>query len=130
MEVSKAPLSVSKLHHSREKAPRIQLTAGSGQNDLLIRRCNHREIRCERIYPQVVTPLQIDMLNGARECLNTRRRSGAVGKLKIAVSGHEERGAFREIFPPSGRTLARHILSYRDSERAHIDIDCGFAPGR
>ena len=123
MRVPKLPAAVPMFRNPREETVLLDALPFGAHLDLAERHGHHREIRCERVYSQIVSPSQVDLLDGAREILNSSRRGSAIRKHQAAFRGHEERGGVGEMPAPSRRTLLRDVMSHRLGEGSHTLVD-------
>jgi hypothetical protein len=101
MGVPELPAAALMFRNPRKESGFIHAGSVSAHLNLVIRSGHYRQIRRERIYPQVVTPLQLDVLDAARYILNSRRRGGAIREHQMALGRHEERRAVGEVPAPS-----------------------------
>ena len=78
MRIPELPASIAILGGPREKTPLIHPSPCRAHLDFMVRSSHHREIRCHRIDAQIVTPLELDALDQARQIPDSHGGGGAV----------------------------------------------------
>jgi len=127
MGIPKLPVSVSVFCNRRKEPGLIHTDPGGIYADFVPRGGDYRELRREWIDSQILAPLELDVLCGAREILNSRRCGCAVREHQVTLRSHEERGALCEMPTPSRRALLGDIVGDSTGVRSHIPLDRGGA---
>lgn len=113
------------LRNAGEEPFRVDLVTVGAHHDLVVRARHDREIGGQRIYSQIVAPLQLDARDGAREILNRRCGRGAIWELQMAVRSHEELRTLGEVPPPGSRAFLGDVVSHGTHESSHMVLDLG-----
>src|SRR5437773_4316050 len=88
MSVPKLPAAALMFRNPRKEPGFIHANAVSAHLNLVIRSGHHRQIRRERIYSQVLTPLQFDLLDATGD----RRRDSAIREHQMTLGRHKNEG--------------------------------------
>jgi hypothetical protein len=123
VSIPKLPVAVSILRRARKESAFLHTLIRRFHLNFVVARSNNGEIGGERIYPQIISPSQRDLLDGAREILDPRRSRCAVRERHATVNGHKERRGVGKMPAPRCGAVVRDIVSYDLHESSHTVID-------
>src|SRR5215472_1799912 len=123
MSVAELPAPVSKFSQTGEEPALLDSVPGRIDLDLVPRSCHNRKFGCERIDPQILTPFQLDMLEGERNTLDAAPCGIAARERHLSVNGHEERRVVFEEFTPGKGAFLCDVMSHGRRERTQPFYD-------
>lgn len=127
MGIPKLPMSVSVFCNRRKEPGLLHPIPRVIYTDFVPRGGHYRELRREWIDSQILAPMELHVLYGAREILNSFRCRCAVREHQVTFRSHEERGAVGEMPTPSRRALLGDVAGDSTGVRSHIPLDRGGA---
>ena len=123
MCIAKLPAAVAILRDAGKVSAVLDVAAVGPHLKLVIRGSYDCQVRRERIHPQIIAPLQLNLFEDKCNLRKSRRNLCAICKSDFAVDGHEECRRVGKIFAPSRRAVLRDIVSHVAHERANAAID-------
>src|SRR5579864_2794036 len=118
--VAELPLAIAMFRQAGEEATFGNLVAIGVQKKFMPGSRYLSEVRGERIDTQIVSPIQLDVLDHVREILDPLGGRLAAWKLEEPLRGQEKRWIVGKMFLPGGGTFLSNVMSHGGNKTAHV----------